>query len=147
MEIFSFFTGFFVLFSFVFCFLGPHSQHMEVPRPGVKLELWPLAYTTATAILDPSCICSLHYSSQKCLILNPLNEARDQTCNLMVTSRIHFRWATMGTPGNIFLIFFLLFVCFLFVFAFKEGKIWLHCYMKLPLLHGREVELNSNWSL
>ena len=28
-------------------FLGPHPQHMEVPRPGVKLELQLLAYSTA----------------------------------------------------------------------------------------------------
>ena len=27
--------------------LGPHLQHMEVPRLGVKSELQPLAYTTA----------------------------------------------------------------------------------------------------
>ena len=32
---------------FFFCFLGPHLQHMEVPRPGVKLELQLPAYTTA----------------------------------------------------------------------------------------------------
>ena len=30
-------------------FLGPHLQHMEVPRLGVKLELQLPAYTTATA--------------------------------------------------------------------------------------------------
>ena len=31
-------------FFFFFCFLGPHSQHMEVPRLGVKSELqrWPM---------------------------------------------------------------------------------------------------------
>ena len=28
----------------------------------------------------------------------PLSEARDQTCTLMVPSRIHFCCATMGTP-------------------------------------------------
>ena len=32
-----------------FFFLGPHSQHMEVARLGVKSELQPRAYTTATA--------------------------------------------------------------------------------------------------
>ena len=42
-----------VLFCFVF-FLGPHPQHMEVPRLGVESELWSLAYTTATAVQDPS---------------------------------------------------------------------------------------------
>ena len=33
----------FFLFCFVFVFLGPHSQHMEVPRLGVELELQLLA--------------------------------------------------------------------------------------------------------
>ena len=31
-------------------------------------------------------------------IFNPLSKARDRTRNLMVPSRIHFCWATMGTP-------------------------------------------------
>ena len=46
-----------VLFCFLFfffCFFGPHLQHMEVPSPGVKLKLQLLAYTTATAMPDPS---------------------------------------------------------------------------------------------
>ena len=33
-------------------------------------------------------------------ILNPLSEARDQTRNLMVPSRIHFHCAMTGTPQN-----------------------------------------------
>ena len=44
---------------------------------------------------------SLHHSSRQCQILN-LSEARDWTCNLMVPSRICFRWATMGTPLQAF---------------------------------------------
>ena len=78
--------------------LGLHTRHMEIPRLGVELELQPLAYTTATAMWDPSCICDLHHSSQQCQILNPLSETRDQTYNLMVTSQIHYHCATMGTP-------------------------------------------------
>ena len=31
-------------------------------------------------------------------IPNPPREARDGSCILMDTSRIHFRWATIGTP-------------------------------------------------
>ena len=38
------------------------------------------AYTTATATPDPRYICDLRYSLQQCWILNPLSEARDQTC-------------------------------------------------------------------
>ena len=41
----------------------PHQSPMEVPRLGVQLELQLLAYTTATATLDPSHICNLHHSS------------------------------------------------------------------------------------
>ena len=39
---------------FCFCFLGPHSRHMEVPRLRVELELQLLAYATATATPDLS---------------------------------------------------------------------------------------------
>ena len=41
----------FFLFFFLFVFLGPHPQHMEVPRLGVEPELQLLAY--ATAMPDP----------------------------------------------------------------------------------------------
>ena len=39
-------------------FLGPHSQHMEVPRLGVESELQLPAYTTVTAMPDPSLVCT-----------------------------------------------------------------------------------------
>ena len=61
---------------------------MEVPRPGVKSGLLLPAYTTATAMPDPSHIRNLCHSSQQCQILNPLREARDGTHVLMDTSRI-----------------------------------------------------------
>ena len=76
------------LFFFFFCFLGPYLQHTEVPRLGLKLELQLPAYTTATAMLDPSRVCDLYHSSQQCWILNPLSEARDQTCILMDPSQV-----------------------------------------------------------
>ena len=47
----DFFFSFLSFFSFVF--LGPHPQHMEVPRLGVKWELQLSAYTAATARPDP----------------------------------------------------------------------------------------------
>ena len=68
--------GFFCLFVFVFVFLGPNPQHTEVPRVGVKLELYLPAYTTAIARWDPSHVCNLYHSSQQPWILNPLSEAR-----------------------------------------------------------------------
>ena len=73
---------------FFFFFLGPHLGHMEVPRLVVQLELQLLAYTTATGTSDLSLVCDLHHSSQQYQILNPLSEARDRTCNLMVPSWI-----------------------------------------------------------
>ena len=44
-------------------FLGLHPQHMSVPRLGVQLELQLPAYTTTTAMWDPSLVCNLHHSS------------------------------------------------------------------------------------
>ena len=66
-----------------FFFLGPCLWYMKVPRLGVETELQMLAYTTATATLDPSHICDLHHSSRQHRVLNPLSEARDQTLILM----------------------------------------------------------------
>ena len=76
---------------------------MEVPRLGVESELQLLASTTTRQ--DPSHICDLHHSSQQCWLLNPLNEAKYQTCILMDTSSIHFCWSTKGTPVITILMF------------------------------------------
>ena len=62
-------TGYY-LSIYLFCFLGLHLWHMEVPRLGVKSGLQLLAYTTARAMQDPSHVCHLHHSSQQCQILN-----------------------------------------------------------------------------
>ena len=75
----------------LFGFLGPHLRHVEVPGLGVESELQLPAYTTATATRDPSHVCDLHHSSWQCWILNPLKEARDQTCILTDTSRVGYR--------------------------------------------------------
>ena len=74
--------GLHILFYFI-AFLGPHVQHMEVPRLEVEWELQLLAYTTATAMPDPSHVCNLHHSSWQRWILNPLIRAIDQTHILM----------------------------------------------------------------
>ena len=95
-RFFCFFCFFLFFLSFVF--LGLQLQHTEGPRPGVKSELQLLASATATAMPDPIHACDLPYSSWQCWILNPLNEARDRTRNLMVPSRTCFRRSTMGTP-------------------------------------------------
>ena len=77
-----------IWFLLYFIFLVLHPQHTEVPRLGVESELQLLAYATATAMWDLSTICNLHHSSWQCQILNPLSEARDQTCILMDASQI-----------------------------------------------------------
>ena len=47
---------------------------MKVPSLGIRLELQLPAYTTATAMPDPSLVCNLH-SSQQHWIINPLSKA------------------------------------------------------------------------
>ena len=42
----------FILFINLFCLLGPHLRHMEVPRIGVESELQLPAYAPATATQD-----------------------------------------------------------------------------------------------
>ena len=61
---------------------------MEVSRLGVESQLQMLAYATATARPDLSCLCDLHHSLRQCWILKPLSKARDQTHILMDTSRV-----------------------------------------------------------
>ena len=79
---------FFFFFNFFLVLLGPHLQHMEVPRLGVNSEPQLPAYTTATATPDLSHVCNPHHSSRQCPILNPLSEAKDRTRVLMDTSRV-----------------------------------------------------------
>ena len=52
---------------------------MEVPRLGVKSELQPLAYATATAKPDPSCVCHYTTAHDNSISFKPLSKARDQT--------------------------------------------------------------------
>ena len=66
---------------------------MEVPRLRVKSELQTTAYAR-----DLSRVCDLHYSSWQGQIPDPLSEARNQTCILMVTSRISSHCTATGTP-------------------------------------------------
>ena len=62
-----------------FFFFPPHLKHMDIPGPGVELELQLPAYTTTTAMQGLSHICDLHRSLRQSWILNPLSEARDGT--------------------------------------------------------------------
>ena len=63
------------IFFFFLCLLGPHVGHVGVPRLGVKLELQPSAYTTATAMWDLSLVFDLYHNPWQCWILSPLSEA------------------------------------------------------------------------
>ena len=84
---------------------------MGVPRLVVKFEL--LACAAAAAMPALSHVCNLYHSSGQHQILNPMGKARDQTCILMYTSRVHFFWATQELISLFFpkpneLLFFLL---------------------------------------
>ena len=57
---------------------------MEIRRLGLESELYLPAYATATATPDPSHVWNLHHSWWQCQILNPLSEARDLPCNLIL---------------------------------------------------------------
>ena len=77
-KVFLFFPFLFsFLFFSLFCPFRVHWWHMEVPRPGVELELQLPAYTTAIATPDPSRVCDLYHSSGQRRIRNLLSEARD----------------------------------------------------------------------
>ena len=77
------------IYLFIFAFLGPHLQHMEVPQLQSNQSYSCLADTTATATQGLDHICDLHHSSQQCQSFNPLSEARDQIRILMDTSWVH----------------------------------------------------------
>ena len=93
-------TGFF----FFFLLFGLHWWHMEVPRLGVESKLQLPASTTATAMPDLSRVYDLHHRSQQQQILNPLSEARDQTCVLMDISHFRFCCRATRTPSRLVLI-------------------------------------------
>ena len=49
----------FDFFLFIFISLRLYLRHMEVPGPGAKSELHLLTCTTATAAVNPGCMCDL----------------------------------------------------------------------------------------
>ena len=76
------------IFTYDYCFLGPHPRHVEGSRLGVQWKLQLPACTTVTVTRDLSRVCDLHRSSWQHWILNPLNKARDQTRILMALSQV-----------------------------------------------------------
>ena len=107
----SFWGGFFCLLVFFFFFFSLFSAagiaYGSSQARGLIRAIAP-AYTTATAVQDPSLVYDLHHSLRQRRILNPLNEARDWTQVLMDTGWVRYYQATMGTPIFFFFFFFFL---------------------------------------
>ena len=80
--------------------MGLHLRYTEVPRLEVKSEPQLLAYVTATATQNLSCINNIYHRSWQCQIPYPLSEAKDGIGIRMDSSQIHFHCATMGTPKS-----------------------------------------------
>ena len=85
-------------FSLLFCLLraAPTAYGGSQARSWIRAVAAGLHHSLSNARSEP-CL-DLHHSSWQHRILNPPSGARDQSCNLMVTSRVCFPWATMGTP-------------------------------------------------
>ena len=110
---------------FFLSFLGPHPQHMEVPRLGVLIRATYScpAYATATAMPDPSRLYDLHHSSQQCQTHWARPGIQPATSWFLVGFVNH--WAMMGTPVFFILYIFISFVLFLFI---RLHGIPLHSY-------------------
>ena len=91
------------VFIYLFCFLGSHLWHMEVPRLGVESELQLPAYSTDTKTWDPSCVCHLHHSSKQPRIRNPRCDNKDQTHILMDMRQVCNQLSHNGNSYNIIL--------------------------------------------
>ena len=113
--------------SFFFPF---YVRHMEVARLGVASELQLPAYTSATALPDPECTCSLHCSLWQYQLPNPLSEARNQPSILMGTWFLTCQ-AAAGTLG-VFIV-----PCFLWLWVCQAPRSFLlPGWSLLHILHG-----------
>ena len=82
---------------FFLCFLGPHMQHMEVPRLGVESELQLPSY--ATAMPDPSHIFNICCSLQQCWIRNPWVRPGIKSTFSWIFVRFITCWTTQELPA------------------------------------------------
>ena len=92
------------LFVCLFCCLGPHLWHREVPRLGVESKLQLPAYTTPQQCqirtkphLGPTPQLTATPDSQ------PTEQGQGSNRVLMDTSWVCYRWAATGTPMTVFL--------------------------------------------
>ena len=80
----------------IICFLGPHSQQMEIPRLGVRIR------ATAAGLChsqrDMGCEPCVWPTPQLMAKPDPWHTEQGQGLNLMDTSQIRFCYATIGTP-------------------------------------------------
>ena len=89
-------VSFFFFLSFVFFRAASGKYGGSQARGLIEATAAGLHHSHTTP--DLSRVCDLHHSSWQRQVLNPLSEARDQTHNLVVPSRIRFHCATTGTP-------------------------------------------------
>ena len=142
-------------FLFYFCIWGPDLWSMEVPRLGVESELQLLAYTTGTAMPDPSHICDLHRSSWQCWIHNPLSGAKDRTRILMDTSWVfnplsHNGNSSSHVLSHLFIFFFKFFLLeyswftilcqFLLHRTVTQSYLFIHSFSHTIFHHGLSQE-------
>ena len=134
-------------FSLFLSFLGSHPWHMEVLRLGLSSELQLPAFTTTTAMWDLSCVCDPYHRSQQRQILNPLSEARDQTHNLVVPSRIHWPLSHDGNSWKAVLKWRILHVFLRWVIR-KQDEFWRLKsipYKRWPLLNQNQGKARRRW--
>ena len=101
---------FFFFFLFFLFRATPVAYAYESSRLGVTSELQQSAYTTATAMPDPICICNLYhnfYSSTGSLTHWVRPAIKPSSSWTLVRFLTH--WATMGTPDISLLFFFFFF--------------------------------------
>ena len=95
--------GLLLCFVLFFVFLGSYLGHMEIPRPGVQLELRLPAHNTATTTWIQAA--SVTYTTAHGNVRSLTRWARpgNLTRNLVVPSWSHFCGATTGTPSSVFI--------------------------------------------
>ena len=85
------------LFVFFFLLSRATPAANEVPRLGSELEIQLLAYTKATAMLDPSRICDLYHSSWQGRILNSCLRPGIKPASSWILVGFIICWVTVGT--------------------------------------------------
>ena len=104
---------------------------MEIPSLGVKLELQPLAYTTATATQDLSRVWDLHHSSWQCWIFSHSARPGMEPASSWILVGFINCWAMKGTPSFSLNLRHIL-ICF--IFGPYTSCMNFYCFLASPLL-------------